>query len=64
MRKLESASFGKQRNGKEQTMPAKRIGLWSGFVGVVLSSLVLVGISPAPATSEPRLLWQTEPQGG
>lgn len=37
---------------------------WSGIVGSVLTSLVLLGISPATAASGPRLLWHTEPQGG
>ena len=37
---------------------------WSGMIGCVLLYLGLLGISPIPAASAPRLLWQTEPQGG
>ena len=37
---------------------------WSGMIGSVLLPLGLLGISPIPATSAPRLLWQTEPQHG
>ena len=45
-------------------MPTKLKYLWSDLVGGVLISLVLLGISPVPADSNPRLLWQTQPQGG
>ena len=37
---------------------------WSGMIGSVLLPLGLLGISPLPAASAPRLLWRTEPQHG
>lgn len=37
---------------------------WSGMVGSVLMSLGLLGTSPAPGASAPRLLWNTEPLHG
>jgi hypothetical protein len=37
---------------------------WLNLVGGVLTSLLMLGISAAPVASAPRLLWQTEPQGG
>ena len=37
---------------------------WTGMIGSALLSLVLLGTSPMPAASAPRLLWHTEPQGG
>jgi hypothetical protein len=45
-------------------MPTKLTCLRSGIVGSGLLSLVLLGISPASAVSDPRLLWHTEPQHG
>ena len=45
-------------------MPRKLMYLWSDPVGRVLMSLVLLGISPIPVASAPRLLWHTEPQHG
>jgi len=45
-------------------MATKLPYLWSEIVGGVLMSLVLLGISPVPAASDPRLLWRTQPQHG
>ena len=45
-------------------MPKKLTCLRSGLVRGAVLSLVLIGISPIPAASEPRLLWHTEPQHG
>jgi hypothetical protein len=59
-----TALFGERRNRKERTMPTKLTYLRSDLVGRVLSSLVLLGIWTAPAASDPRLLWHTEPQHG
>jgi len=45
-------------------MAMKLTYLWSDLVGGVLMSLGLLGISPIPAASDPRLLWRTQPQHG
>jgi len=45
-------------------MATKLPYLWSEIVGGALMSLVLLGISPVPAASDPRLLWRTQPQHG
>ena len=45
-------------------MATKLPYLWSDLVGRVLMSLVLLGISPVSAASDPRLLWRTQPQHG
>ena len=37
---------------------------WSGMMGSVLLPLGLLGISPTPAASAPKLLWHTAPQHG
>jgi len=64
VRRRTAALFGKWRNWKEGPMSRKLTHLWSDPVGRVLMALVLVGVSPIPAASAPRLLWHTEPQGG
>ena len=50
--------------GKERTMASKLTYLWSDLVGRMLMSLVLLGIAPVPAASDPQLLWRTQPQHG
>ena len=60
----QAALFGERRYKEERTMPTKLKCLRSELVGSVVLSLVLLGISPVPAASDPRLLWRTEPQHG
>jgi hypothetical protein len=45
-------------------MPTKLTCLPSGLIGSLFLSLVLLGVSPVPVASEPRLLWHTEPSHG
>ena len=45
-------------------MPTKLMCLRPGFVVSALLSLVLIGILPAPAASDPRLLWHNGPNHG
>lgn len=49
---------GRRRNWEESTMRTKLKYLRSDLVGGALLSLVLLAISPAPAASDPRLLWR------
>lgn len=53
-----AARFGERRNWEEWTVPTKLTYLRSDLVGGALLSLVLLAISPAPAASDPRLLWR------
>ena len=45
-------------------MSKKRLFRWTGMIGSVLLPLVILGTSPIPASSAPRLLWHTDPLGG
>ena len=38
--------------------------VWASTVGKGLLAFVLLGIRPAPAACDPRLLWRQDIQGG
>ena len=44
-------------------MDTKIAERWTRILGGALFALVLLGIKPAPAGSEPRLLWRQDLRG-